>query len=89
MIHNIVVVSNSKQVINDVQKGTSGKYGQIIEEIKLRALHFNCISRFENRSTNFEADVLAKHSHSSNRGLHVWLGQPHNPICILRTVEFE
>lgn len=68
LLHNIVVVSDSRQVVNDIQKGSSGIYGQVIEEIKLSALNFNCIFCFENRSTNFEADLLAKHSHSLDRG---------------------
>ena len=43
LLHNIVVVCDSKQVVNDIQKGRSGVYGQIIEEIKLGALNFNYI----------------------------------------------
>lgn len=89
LLHDIVVATDSKQVANDIHNGCSGMHGQIIVEIKLRAAEFNCIFRFEGRASNSEAHLLAKFSHSLYRRRHVWLGQPHDPICIPNIVNFE
>lgn len=68
MIQNFVVASDSKQVVNDITRGSNGAYGSIITEIKRRALPFNYIFTFEGRAANNDADRLAKYSHSLDRG---------------------
>lgn len=88
MLHNFVIASDSKQVINDIEKASCGGYGVIISEIKLRSLAFNCFT-FEGRAANCDADRLAKFSHSLDQGRHVWLVEPHDPFCIPLHVEFD
>lgn len=41
-LHGIVIATDSKQVARDTQKESCGVHGQIIVEINLRALNFNC-----------------------------------------------
>lgn len=89
LVHDIVVATGSKQVSSDISKGCGGSYGQIISEIRLRATEFNCNFCFEGRASNYEALMLAKYAHSLDQGHHVWLGQPHDPLCIPNVVIFE
>ena len=88
LINNYIVASDCKQVIEDIASGNHGEYGVIIREIRLRSPP-NCRFTFENREANVEAHKLAKFALSLLPGRHVWLGQPHDQICILLSVEFE
>ena len=40
MIQNLVVASDSKQAMNDIEKGTNGSYECIISEVKQRMRFF-------------------------------------------------
>ena len=51
-LRDFIVASDSKQVINDIARGSHGGYGAIIKEITQRALSFNCIFTLEGRGTN-------------------------------------
>lgn len=88
-VQNLVISSDSKQVIADIQKGSRGTYGAIINEIKLRADMFNCNFIFEGRAKNVEAHGLARFSLSLGLGPHVWFGHSHDPRCIPQTVAFD
>lgn len=89
LLNNFVIASDSKQVINDIAKQSRGEYRAIISEINQRATSFNCNFSFEGRASNMDGDRLAKFAHSLDQGRHVWLGQPHDPICIPHHVDFE
>ena len=65
-----------------ITRGHKGSYGSIISEIKSRSLPFQCNFSFEGRRVNFEAHKLARFSLSLAQGRHVWLGQPHDQVCI-------
>jgi hypothetical protein len=74
-------------VIDDIVRGTNGRYGAIILEIKDRAsrLHEKSFS-FERRASNFEAHNLARFSTSLHIGRHLWLGNPYSdeiPVNIM------
>ena len=81
-VHNLVISSDSKQVVNDILKGSQGAYGAVISEIQARSAAFNCSFIFESRVVNFEAHKLAKFALTLAQGRHVWLGQPHDQTCI-------
>ena len=70
-------------------KGSNGHHGAIIHEIKSRSAPFFCNFMFESRSVNVEAHRLAKFARNLAPGRHVWLGQPHDPVCIPPSVEFD
>ena len=42
LLRNFMIAIDTKQVARDIQKGSRGSHGQIIAEIKLRALNFIC-----------------------------------------------
>lgn len=89
LLQNFIIASDSKQIINDIDKASNGNYGAIIHEIKTRASAFNCNFSFEGRAANHDADSLAKYSHSLDQGRHVWMSVPHDPFCIPQVVVFE
>lgn len=55
LLHNFIIASDSKQVVNDIIKGNQGRYGSVINEIKMRAMVFNCKFSFEGRAVNVKA----------------------------------
>lgn len=61
-IQNCVISSDSKQVISDINNGSSGRLGAIISEIRIKASIINCSFIFECRDVNTEAHSLAKFS---------------------------
>lgn len=85
----MIIASDSKQVIDDIQRNSSGVYGAIISEIRHRASFLNCNFKFEGRSSNGDADRLPKFSHSLDPGRYTRLVEPHDPICIPHHVEFD
>ena len=84
----MIIALDSKQVINDIQKNSSGVYEAIISEIRHRAFS-NCNFMFEGRAANQDADRLAKFAYSLDQGRHVWMSIPHDPFCIPQTAVFE
>ena len=88
-INNLVVASDSKQAVNDINNEAMGTSGAIIGEIKSRALLFNCNFTFESRAANYEAHALAKFSRRLQQGRHVWFDQPHDQHCIPLSVAFD
>ena len=71
MLQNFVLVSDSKQVVDDIKKSSQGAHGAIITENRQCLLVFNCNITFEGRSTNKDADRLAKFAQSLDQGRHV------------------
>lgn len=88
-LQNFIIASDSKHVINDINRASHGGSGAIISEIKQRVLFVNCKFSFEGRATNGDADRLAKFSHSLDQGRHAWLAEPHDPFCIPFHVKFD
>lgn len=88
-IQRIIISSDSKQVVGDINSENLVRYGTVIKEIHSRALHFMCNFMYESRRCNIEAHSLAKHAFSSGPGCHVWLGQSYSPICIPQTLAFD
>ena len=62
--HDYMVATYPKQVTMDIDKGSTVNNGQIIVDIKLRAMDFNCKIFFEGKTSNYEAHMLVKYSHS-------------------------
>ena len=52
LIYDFMEATDSKQVANDILRGSSGAYGQILA---VRSLNFNCTFWFEGRASNTEA----------------------------------
>ena len=88
-VHNLIVASDARQVVKDISNNSMGPYGMVISEIKSRILSFNCQLVFEGCRSNGDAHSLAKFSLSLARGRHLWLINPHNPLCIPQTVDFD
>uniref|UniRef100_A0A8R7U541 RNase H type-1 domain-containing protein n=1 Tax=Triticum urartu TaxID=4572 RepID=A0A8R7U541_TRIUA len=82
LLHDFIISSDCKQVVEDINRGNQGRYGSVITEIRLRLLNFDCNFIFEGRATNGEAHSLAKHSLSLGLGRHTWLLSSHDPNCI-------
>lgn len=82
-------LSDSKQVVGEINQGSQGTAGAIITEIKSRAAAFNCIFTFEGRAVNVDVLSLARFSLSLAPGRHVWFDQPHNPNYIPLVVDFD
>ena len=61
-VQNVVISSDAKQVIQDLNNVSRGRYGAIIEEIQARASNFNSIFMHESRLVNKEAHKLARFS---------------------------
>lgn len=78
VLQNFIIASDSEQIVNDIDRGSHGRYGAIIVEIKQRATMFNCKFTFEGRAANSEAV-----------NLHVRLVQPHDPFRIALHMNFE
>ena len=87
-LQQFIIASDCKQVVSDIQKGTRGRYGTIISEIKLSATTFNCNFVWEGRAVNYEAHRLAKFALSQGPGHHMWLENPHDPSCIPLHVDY-
>lgn len=75
--------------MRDIDRGTNNSYGCIIREINQRARLFNGNFIYEDRSSNIDADRLAKFSSSLDPGRHLWLIDPHDPIRITRHVDYD
>ena len=59
----IVIASDCKEVIKNIEKGTGGMHGQIIHEIKYISSEFQaCSFLSERRASNIEVHNLAKHT---------------------------
>ena len=57
--------------------------------VKLDREHLELNFIFERRASDGDVDRLVKFLHSLHQGRHIWLIQPHDPICIPPHVEFE
>lgn len=88
-LHDIIIASDAKQVVHDIENGADGLYRPIIREISELVSSFNCNITFEGRLANIDADRLAKSSYSLDQGQHVWLLHPHDPFCIPPCVKFD
>jgi len=62
-LYNFIIASDSKQVVNDIDRASRGGYGAIVSEIKQRALSFNCKFTIEGIVSNSDVNRLAKFSH--------------------------
>ena len=87
-IHESIIASDSKQVINDLNNNHRGKHGAIIFEINHRASVFNCKFTLEGRASNGDAHSIARSSLCLQQGRHLWLVYPH-ANCIPQTVAFD
>ena len=53
MENRIVVASDSKMMVSDIEKGTEGRHSSIVKEIAMRAMEFGiCDFVFEGRALN-------------------------------------
>ena len=87
---NLVITSNSKQVINNIHCGSGGMHVNIIREIDSRKKDFQVASFiYESRSLNSDAQKIAKFSSRLDQGCHLWLAYPHDPICINSVTNFD
>ena len=78
-VTNMMIVSDCKGVVQDINGGTGGPHSAIVHEITLRRSFFNSVVFvFERRNHNFEAHNLAKFACNLGVGRHVWLGTPHD-----------
>ena len=82
LVQNLIMASDAKQVVQDISSNSRGPYGMVITEIKSKIISFNCQIVIEGRRTNGDAHSLAKFSLSLAKGRHLWLINPHNPLCI-------
>lgn len=82
LTHDLTVVTESSQVVRDIQRGSGGQHVQIVTEIKRTSENFNVSFSSESRASIHEAYLLAKFSLSFNQGRHVCLRQPHDSNCI-------
>ena len=57
--------------------------------LKHTALAFKGKFTFDIRKAIRDDDRLPMFSHSLDQGCHIWLGDPHDPFCIPRHVEFD
>ena len=79
----MVVASDCKSVIEDIQIGVGGLHGNIIKEIQASVADFAAVSFIhEGRALNTEADSLAKHTVNLDTGRHLWLLQPPGELHI-------
>ncbi|XP_044335697.1 uncharacterized protein [Triticum aestivum] len=78
----IVIGSDCKETVSEINEGSGGKHGHIIREIRITSSEFqDCSFVFKGRASNTEAHSLAKHALSLSVGRHLWPLQP--PInCI-------
>jgi hypothetical protein len=75
----VVIASDCKGVVEDIQKGNSGRNESIVKEIGVMAKEFDsCSFIFEERASNMEAYGLAKHALSLDVGRYLWL--IHTPL---------
>lgn len=88
-LQHMIIASDAKQVVQDINTGSRGGNGAIISEINSYSSLFQCKFTFESRRANVEAHKLAKHSLSLGLGRHVWLGQSHDLACIPQSVVFD
>ena len=89
LLTDFVIVSDSKQVVNDIKSASNGGYRAIISEIRNLLVGFDCNITFEGRASNSDVDRLVKFAHSLDRGRHLWFLEPHDPFCIPLNVVFE
>lgn len=47
LLHDIIIASNSKHAVNDINSDNLGRCGSIINEIKMQAAVLNCKITFE------------------------------------------
>lgn len=75
----MMIASDCKGVIQDINEGTNGPHAAIVHEITLRRGFFNSVAFvFQRRNHNFEAHSLAKFACNLGVDRHVWLGVPHD-----------
>ena len=88
-LQNVLITSDCKQAIRDINNASMGKNGSIVREIITRSSDFLCKFSYEGRAANKEAHSLVSFAIGRGPGRHTWLGQPHNPSCIPLLVEFD
>lgn len=88
-LQHVIIASDVKQVVLDINSSSKGSYGAIISEIHLYSSLFQCKFTYESRKVNVEAHKLAKFSLSLGLGRHVWFDQSHDPTCIPQLVVFD
>lgn len=59
-LQRIIISSDAKQLVSDLESNSCGRYGTIIAEVMSRAENFTCNSIFEGRSVNLDAHDLAR-----------------------------
>ena len=75
----IQIASDCKIVVDGdgINQKSAAEYGAIVHEILEPSTYFSaCNFIHKNRSLNFEAHNLAKHTLTLGFGRHVWLVQP-------------
>ncbi|KAI5016597.1 hypothetical protein ZWY2020_006448 [Hordeum vulgare] len=82
-VQKVVVASDCRDVVKDINQGTRGPNSAVIHEIIARSSSFtSCKFLHERRNFNFEAHDLAKSACNLRMGRHIWLGFPHNPNLV-------
>ena len=74
---------DAKVVVEAIAQRSEGRFSPIVREInETRNLYISCNFAFEGSASNHETHNRARYALSPDQGRHVWLGQPHDIICI-------
>ena len=89
-IRHLQVISDCKEVIEDIRCRTLGTYAPVVKEIIVRAASFDeCSFSHEFRNSNFEAHKLAKFATLLDLGHHLWLATPHDLVNVPSNILHE
>ena len=89
-LNRLQIASDCNEVVEDITRGTLGRYGAIVREIIARAAGFDkCSFIHERRNFNFEAHSLAKFASSLEVGRHLWLETPYDVFSVPMNILHE
>ena len=88
-LQDLVIASDSAEVISNIKSAGSPSYAPIPREIQTSSNNFSSVDfRFESRCNNFEVHMLVKGAASLAVGRHVWLRVLPDIACIPDGVNF-
>jgi hypothetical protein len=84
----VLVASDCRNVVANLEQGTMGAYAHIVDEIKASTTSFqNLVFCYENRLSNKEAHNLARSVVRDTQGRRLWLLQPPEGVSIPVVIE--
>ena len=89
-LQQLCIALDCMNVVKHIHDSTGGCHGGVVKDIKSGSKSFSsCVFLHELRNSNYEPHSLARHALSLDQGQYVWFGQPHDPVVLTVSLNFD